>query len=184
MRSKLIVSAALAVGAMFGIGSASAADMAVKAAPVVAPAFSWTGCYIGVHAGGGVLLDQGFFAGGLNDKHGDFSDREAVVLAASTDSVHSHLGWVKADQRLANLKYPILADMTKSISRDYGVLLEDAGIALRGTFIIDPNGVLRWAQYNDLDTGRNIDEIIRVLDALQTGKLCPCDWKKGEATLG
>ena len=121
---------------------------------------------------------------GLNDKHGDFSDREAVVLAASTDSVHSHLGWVKADQRLANLKYPILADMTKSISRDYGVLLEDAGIALRGTFIIDPNGVLRWAQYNDLDTGRNIDEIIRVLDALQTGKLCPCDWKKGEATLG
>lgn len=70
MRSKLIVSAALAVGAMFGIGSASAADMAVKAAPVVAPAFSWTGCYIGVHAGAGVLLDQGFFGGGLNDKHG------------------------------------------------------------------------------------------------------------------
>lgn len=121
---------------------------------------------------------------GLNDKHGDFADREAVVLAASTDSVYSHLGWVKADERLANLKYPILSDMTRQLSRDYGVLLEDQGIALRGTFIIDPNGVLRWAQYNDLDAGRSIDEILRVLDALQTGKLCPCDWKKGQATLG
>lgn len=121
---------------------------------------------------------------GLNDKHGEFADREAVVLTASTDSVHSHLGWVKADERLSNLKYPMLSDMDRSLSRAYGVLLEEPSIALRGTFIIDPNGVLRWAQYNDLDTGRNIDEILRVLDALQTGKLCPCDWKKGQATLG
>lgn len=120
---------------------------------------------------------------GLNDKHGDFADRDCVVLAASTDTVHSHLGWVKADARLGNLKYPVLADVTKSISRDYGVLIENEGIALRGTFLIDPNGVLRWACVNDGSAGRSIDEMIRVLDALQTDKLCPCNWKKGEATL-
>ncbi len=120
---------------------------------------------------------------GLNDKHGDFADRDCVVLAASTDTVHSHLGWVKADARLGNLKYPVLADVTKSLSRSYGVLLENEGIALRGTFLIDPNGVLRWACVNDGSAGRSIDEMIRVLDALQTDKLCPCNWKKGEATL-
>ena len=120
---------------------------------------------------------------GLNDKHGDFADRECAVVAASTDTVFSHLGWVKADERLANLKYPILADVTKSIARSYGVLLEDQGIALRGSFLIDPNGVLRWANINDLGTGRSVDEILRVLDALQTDMLCPCNWKKGEQTL-
>jgi peroxiredoxin (alkyl hydroperoxide reductase subunit C) len=120
---------------------------------------------------------------GLNDKFGDFQDRDCVVLGASTDTVYSHLGWVNADQRLANLKYPILADVTKSIARSYGVLLEDQGIALRGTFLIDPNGVLRWANVNDLSAGRSVDEMLRVLDALQTDKLCPCNWKQGEATL-
>ena len=120
---------------------------------------------------------------GLNDKHGDFADRDCVVLAASTDTVHSHLGWTKADARLSNLKYPLLADVTKSLSRSYGVLLESEGIALRGTFLIDPNGVLRWACVNDGSAGRSVDEMIRVLDALQTDKLCPCNWKKGDATL-
>lgn len=120
---------------------------------------------------------------GLNDKHGDFQDRDCVVLGASTDTVYSHLGWVNADQRLGALKYPILADVTKSIARSYGVLLEDQGIALRGTFLIDPNGVLRWANVNDLSAGRSVEEMIRVLDALQTDKLCPCNWKAGEATL-
>ncbi|HMU40508.1 MAG TPA: peroxiredoxin [Pseudomonadota bacterium] len=120
---------------------------------------------------------------GLNDKHQDFADRDCVVLAASTDTVFSHLGWTRADARLANLKYPILADVTKSISRDYGVLLEDKGFALRGTFLIDPAGVLRWASIHDTTAGRSIDEMVRVLDALQTGELCPVNWKKGDATL-
>ena len=120
---------------------------------------------------------------GLNDKHGDFADRDCIVLGASTDTVHSHLGWVKADERLASLKYPLLADVTKSIARSYGVLLEEQGIALRGSFLIDPNGVLRWVNVNDLGAGRSIDEILRVLDALQTDKLCPCNWKQGEQTL-
>lgn len=120
---------------------------------------------------------------GLNDHHDDFADRDAVVLAGSTDTTYSHLGWVKADERLSNLKYPLFADVTKAMSRDYGVLVEDKGVALRGTFIIDPNGTLRWAQVNDLNIGRNVDEILRVLDALQTDQLCPCDWKQGEKTL-
>jgi peroxiredoxin (alkyl hydroperoxide reductase subunit C) len=120
---------------------------------------------------------------GLSEKHAEFQQRECEVLGCSTDSVYSHLGWVKADPRLANLKYPLLADITKGIARSYGVLLEDEGIALRGAFLIDPEGVLRWMEVNDLNVGRNIDEILRVLDALKTGGLCPCNWKPGEATL-
>ena len=120
---------------------------------------------------------------GLNKLHADFADRDAVVLACSTDTVYSHLGWVKADERLGDLKYPLLADGTKKIARDYGVLIEERGIALRGSFVIDPNGILRAAVVYDLNVGRNVEEILRVLDALQTDKLCPCDWKEGQPTL-
>ncbi len=120
---------------------------------------------------------------GLNDQHGEFADRNCAVVAASTDTVYSHLGWVTAEERLGNLKYPILGDVTKSIARGYGVLLEEQGIALRGSFLIDPTGTLRWASVNDLGTGRSIEEILRVLDALQTDKLTGCGWKKGEKTL-
>jgi peroxiredoxin (alkyl hydroperoxide reductase subunit C) len=120
---------------------------------------------------------------GLNDKHGDFAERQCAVVAASTDTVFSHLGWVKADERLGNLKYPILGDVTKSIARSYGVLLEDQGVALRGSFLIDPHGIVRWASVHDLNTGRSIEEMLRVLDALQTDQLCPCEWKKGQKTL-
>src|SRR5262249_51084773 len=104
-------------------------------------------------------------------------------LAGSTDSHYSHLAWVKTDERLGKLKYPLISDITKEISADYGILLEEKGVALRGTFIIDPDGILRWMQVNDLDVGRSVEEILRVLEALQTGKKCPCDWKEGEATL-
>lgn len=120
---------------------------------------------------------------GLNDQHGQFAARSCAVVAASTDTVYSHLGWVSAEERLGKLKYPILGDVTKAIARSYGVLLEEQGIALRGSFLIDPTGTLRWANVNDLGTGRSIEEILRVLDALQTDKLTGCGWKKGEATL-
>ena len=119
----------------------------------------------------------------LNELHGQFQARGCTVLAASTDTVYSHLGWVQADPRLGALRYPILGDVTKQIARSYGVLLEEQGIALRGTFLIDPEGVLRWSCVNDLGTGRSIEEFLRVLDALQTGELCPANWKKGERTL-
>jgi peroxiredoxin (alkyl hydroperoxide reductase subunit C) len=119
----------------------------------------------------------------FNDKLAEFEDRDCVVLTASTDSVYSHKGWCDSHADLAKLKYPMLADTTHSISRSYGVLKEDAGIAYRGAFLIDPNGVVRWSAIHDLSVGRNVDEVIRVLDALQTDKLCPCNWKKGEKTL-
>jgi len=81
------------------------------------------------------------------------------------------------------LKHPLLADMNKRVSMDYGVLLPEEGVSLRGSFLIDPDGIVRWANINDLPVGRNVDEVLRVLDALQTDELCPCNWKKGEATL-
>ena len=84
---------------------------------------------------------------------------------------------------MANLAYPILGDVKKIIARDYGVLREDLGFALRGTFIIDPASKIRWMQVNDLDQGRDIGEVIRVLDALQSGGLCPIGWKKGDKHL-
>lgn len=114
---------------------------------------------------------------------GDFADRECEVLTASTDSQYSHKGWCDSKDELKGLKHPMLADSTKRVSMDYGVLLPSKGIALRGSFLIDPNGVLRWMNVNDLPVGRNIDEVLRVLDALQTDELCPCNWKKGEKTL-
>lgn len=118
-----------------------------------------------------------------NKALGEFEDRDCVVLTASTDSVYSHKGWRDAHENLASMAYPMLADTSHSLARDYSVLIEDKGIALRGVFLIDPNGVARWISIHDLGVGRNVDEVLRVLDALQTDKLCPCNWKKGEETL-
>ena len=113
----------------------------------------------------------------------DFEDRDCVVLTASTDSVYSHKGWCDSHEDLKKLKHLMLGDTTHQLARSYGVLKEDAGIAYRGIFLIDPNGVIRWSAVHDLSVGRNVDEVLRVLDALQTDKLCPCNWKKGEKTL-
>jgi peroxiredoxin (alkyl hydroperoxide reductase subunit C) len=84
---------------------------------------------------------------------------------------------------MGGLNYPLLSDMTKEVGRDYGVLIPEKGIHLRGTFIIDPEGVARWSNVSDLSVGRNIDEVVRALAALQTGKLTACDWEPGEKTL-
>lgn len=113
----------------------------------------------------------------------DFEDRDAVILGGSTDTAHTHLGWVKADSRLDDLNYPLFADVTKKMATDYGVLIEEEGIALRGTFIIDPDQNIRWINVNDLNVGRNVEETLRVLDALQTDELCPCNWEKGQDTI-
>lgn len=118
---------------------------------------------------------------GFNDLLEDFADRNAVVLGASTDTVDSHLGWIKSDARLQGLKFPLIGDVTKRIARDFGVLLDEQGIALRGTFIVDPTGRLRWSSVYDLDIGRSIEEVVRVLDALQSGGLCACGWREGDA---
>jgi peroxiredoxin (alkyl hydroperoxide reductase subunit C) len=113
----------------------------------------------------------------FREKLADFTKEGAVVLGCSVDSVHSHKRWLKDD--LGDLGYPLLADLTKRISRDYGVLLEDAGIATRGTFIIDPDQKIQYMGIHNTNVGRDANEIFRVLSGLKTGELCGAGWKKG-----
>ncbi|MDO8584266.1 MAG: peroxiredoxin [bacterium] len=112
----------------------------------------------------------------------DFAALNAVVFGASTDSVHSHKAW--GEGKLGKLNYPLLADSNHSLSTKYGVLIPDQGQALRGTFVIDPEGFLRYALYHDLGVGRSVKECLRVVAALQTGELCPASWEPGKPTLG
>ncbi|MBI1970303.1 peroxiredoxin [Candidatus Woesearchaeota archaeon] len=111
----------------------------------------------------------------------EFTKCNAVVLGASTDSAHSHKAWFSRD--LSVVKYPVLADTNHRLSEMFNVLIRDQGIALRGTFIIDPDGVLKYQVVSALNIGRSITETIRVLQALQTGGLCPVDWHPGQDTL-
>lgn len=112
----------------------------------------------------------------------DFDELNAVILGCSTDSAHSHRAWSKTEA-LKDLNYPLLSDQSHQVSRAYGVLVEDKGVALRGCFIIDPQGILRYQLIHDMNVGRSVDEVLRVLAALQTGELCPVNWKPGEKTL-
>jgi lipoyl-dependent peroxiredoxin subunit C len=115
-------------------------------------------------------------------KNADFKERDAQVLGGSTDTHFVHLAWRNSHPDLKNLPFPMLADTKRELSTALGILHKD-GIDLRATFIVDPEGIIRFASVNDLSVGRNVDEVVRVLDALQTDELCPCNWKKGEATL-
>lgn len=122
----------------------------------------------------------------LSDRYEEFQELGADILGVSVDSVYSHLAWMKhpRDQHgLGGIRYPLASDITKEVSRDYGVLIEEEGIALRGLFIIDPDGILQYAVINNLNIGRSTDETLRVLQALQTGGLCPSDWKPGKELL-
>jgi alkyl hydroperoxide reductase subunit AhpC len=115
-------------------------------------------------------------------KNADFKERDAQVLGASVDTHFVHLAWRNNHPDLKSLPFPMLADTKRELSTTLGILHKD-GIPLRATFIVDPEGIIRFASVNDLSVGRNVDEVVRVLDALQTDELCPCNWKKGEATL-
>jgi len=119
----------------------------------------------------------------FNEKLEEFDDRDCVVLTASTDSGFSHKGWCDSHDDLGKLNYKMLADTNHSLSRAFGVYDDEKGLAYRGIFLIDPNGDLRYLAIHDLSVGRNVDEALRVLDALQTDKLCPCNWTPGEETL-
>ncbi len=119
-----------------------------------------------------------------------FADKGAEVLFASTDSEYTHLAWTnvaRKDGGLGPINIPLIADTNHSLSRDYGVLLEDEGVALRGIFIIDPKGVLRQITVNDLPVGRNVEETLRLIDAFQFtekyGEVCPANWTEGSATI-
>jgi alkyl hydroperoxide reductase subunit AhpC len=113
----------------------------------------------------------------------DFVDRDAQVLGASTDSHYVHLAWRREHPDLRNLPFPMLADVKRELATALGVLHKQDGVALRATFVVDPHGVIRHASVNDLSVGRNVDEVLRILDALQTDELCPCNWQRGQPTL-
>lgn len=114
---------------------------------------------------------------------GAFKDRDTQVIGVSTDSDFVHLAWRQSREDLAANPQPWLADIKKELAISCGVLDEAEGVALRATFIVDPEGVIRYAAVNDLNVGRNPDEVMRVLDALQTDELCPCNWRPGQDTL-
>ncbi len=116
-------------------------------------------------------------------RYGDFQDRGAEVFGASIDSEYVHLAWRNSHPDLKDLPFPMLADIKRELSSDLGILHPEEGVALRATFIIDPEGVIRWVSVNDLNVGRSVPEVLRVLDALQTGELVPCNWEKGQPTL-
>jgi peroxiredoxin (alkyl hydroperoxide reductase subunit C) len=116
-------------------------------------------------------------------KNREFQDRDTQVLGASIDSEWVHLAWRKDHPDLRNLPFPMLSDIKRELSQALGILDPNAGVSQRATYIVDPEGVVRFVMVTDLSVGRNVDEVLRVLDALQTDELCPCNWKKGEATL-
>jgi alkyl hydroperoxide reductase subunit AhpC len=112
----------------------------------------------------------------------DFMDEETAIMAASTDSWFSHRRWFEDDPLLARVAYPVLADTAHELARSFGVLEED-GTCRRGTFVIDPEGIVRHATISDGSVGRSAAETLRVVRALRTGELCPASWQPGQATL-
>ncbi|MCL4325622.1 MAG: peroxiredoxin [Candidatus Thermoplasmatota archaeon] len=111
----------------------------------------------------------------------EFNKINTKILAASTDSYFSHKAWIERD--LPEIKYPVIADTTHSLSRDYGVLDEKTGDAYRGIFVIDPDGIIQYIVISNKNVGRSVSETFRVVQALQTGGLCPVEWKPGEKLL-
>ena len=120
---------------------------------------------------------------GFGELARDFADRDALLYGASTDSEFVHLAWRREHEDLRSLPYPMVSDIKRELSTALGILDLQEGVALRATFIVDPDGIIRFVSVNDLDVGRNPAEVLRVLDALQSGELCPCNWQRGEATL-
>ncbi len=114
---------------------------------------------------------------------GEFSDRDALLYGASTDSEFVHLAWKRDHADLRELPFPMVSDVKRELSQRLGILDAAEGVPLRATFVVDPEGLIRFVSVNDLDVGRSPAEVLRVLDALQSGELCPCNWQKGEPTL-
>jgi peroxiredoxin (alkyl hydroperoxide reductase subunit C) len=113
----------------------------------------------------------------------EFRDRDAQVLGVSIDSEFVHLAWRREKEELRNLPFPMLSDIKRELSSQLGILDPEAGVAQRATYIVDPQGVIRFVYVTDLNVGRSPEEVLRVLDGLQSDELCPCNWKKGDDTL-
>jgi len=118
---------------------------------------------------------------GLSRREGAFNRLNAAILGCSVDSVHAHKAWMTAN--LGPLSFPLLSDIKREVCRAYGCLIEEKGFAGRATFIIDPEGVVQYALYHNIEVGRSVSEILRVLEALSTKEFCPADWKRGDKTL-
>jgi peroxiredoxin 2/4 len=116
----------------------------------------------------------------FSKRHTEFKKAGAEVIGVSVDSVYSHKDWV---EKIGGLKYPLLSDFNKIVSRNYEVLIEEKGFTVRATFIIDPEGAIKYFTMSDIGVGRSVSEILRIVNALQTGKLCPVEWKPGDKTL-
>jgi lipoyl-dependent peroxiredoxin subunit C len=112
-----------------------------------------------------------------------FKERDAQILGGSTDSEFVHLAWRNNHEDLRDLPFPMLADIKRELTTALGILDPKEGVAQRATYVVDPDGIIRFVSVNDLAVGRNPEEVLRVLDALQTDELCPCNWQKGEETL-
>lgn len=120
---------------------------------------------------------------GFADLAHEFSERDALLYGASTDSEFVHLAWRRGHEDLRELPFPMVSDIKRELSTELGILDAEAGVPLRATFIADQGGIIRHITVNDLDVGRSPAETLRVLDGLQSGELCPCNWQRGEATL-
>jgi len=120
---------------------------------------------------------------GFGALDGDFKDRDAQLIGASTDSEFVHAAWRQSREDLGKLGFPWLADIKKELAGALGVLDKEEGVAKRATFVVDPQGIIRFVDVTDMSVGRNPQEVLRVLDALQTDELCPCNWKQGEETI-
>lgn len=113
----------------------------------------------------------------------DFADRDAQLLGGSVDSEFVHLAWRQHKEELNDLPFPMLADVKRDLSEALGILDKEEGVSMRATFIVDPQNIIRFVDVTDMSVGRNPKEVIRVLDALQTDELCPCNWQPGEETI-
>lgn len=120
---------------------------------------------------------------GFGKLNREFQDRDCQILGCSIDSEYVHLAWRNNHPDLKNLPYPMLSDIKRDLCEQLGILDLKAGVAQRATFLVDPEGIIRFVYVTDLSVGRNPQEVLRVLDALQTDELCPCNWKKGEETI-
>ncbi len=117
----------------------------------------------------------------FNRQLGEFRDRDCEVVGGSTDNEYSHLAWCQSHDDLKELKFPLIG--AQKLAAELGILDPDESVCLRATFVVDPHGTIQFASANALSTGRNVNEILRVIDALQSDELCPCNWKKGDETL-
>src|SRR5919107_445500 len=113
----------------------------------------------------------------------EFRDRDTQIIGGSTDSEFVHLAWRNNHPDLKELPFPMLADIKRELAEELGILDPNDGVCQRATFIVDPDNIIRFVSVTDLNVGRNVDEVLRVLDALQTDELCPCNWQKGQETL-